>query len=160
MRLPIGTEAKCFAFGWIPAWAVAIFLSSALIAVSGVAPVSSNCGLACTLAVADEMSPQAKLLFGFAMGAVMLAARQRRPSTTAMLAVRDGFAAAAAMAIVLAILPEAWSRGFGIGLFGTRFSAGPTAIYLASAAIGGGIGTLLERSCRRRLLVTYVGGES
>lgn len=135
----------------MPAWAAGIYLASALIAALELAPEARGCGAACTFAVADAVSPQAKLVTGALLGAMMWLARRRRPAGFAAMALRDAIAGMVAVALALALIPAGWSRGFGLGLFEQRFAPLPTLIYLASAAAGAVVGTLLERSCRRRL---------
>lgn len=135
----------------MPAWAAGLYIASALIAVLELAPAARGCGAACALMVADAVSPPAKLMVGALLGALMLAARRRQPAGFAAMALRDAIAGMVAVALALALIPAGWSRGFGLGLFEQRFAPLPTLIYLASAAAGAVVGTLLERSCRRRL---------
>ena len=60
------------------------------------------------------------------------------------------FCAAVAMLLMLALLPAAWSRGFGIGIAGARFEPVLVGIYLsgalAAALTFGGV----ERRCLAR----------
>ena len=135
----------------MPAWAAGLYLASAVIAVLELAPAARGCGAACTLMVTDAVSPPAKLMVGALLGALMLAARRQRPGGFAAMALRDAVAGMVAVALTLALLPDGWSSGFGIGLFEQRVAPLATLIYLASAAAGAVLGTLLERSCRRRL---------
>ena len=127
-------------------------LASASIAALELAPIARGCGLFCAFPVLDAVSPQAKLAFGGMLGALMWLVRRRRPASFAALAIRDAAAGAAAALLALALLPAAWSRGFGAGLFEARFAPLPTAIYVTSAIAGAVLGTLLERSCRRQLI--------
>lgn len=150
--MPFRPGVKCFLFAWIPAWGIGVFAASAFLAALGLSPAIDGCGVRCTFDVADAVSPQAKLAFGVLLGLAMWLARMPRPSSIATLACRDATAGVLATVAVLVLLPESWSRGFGIGLFGTRFALLPTAIYLVSAAIGAVVGTFLERSCRKQLI--------
>ena len=111
-------------------------------------PGTRKCGLACIVPVVDAITPQAKLIFGAFVGALMLLARCARPRAAAMQSVRDALAGARAAALVLALVPD----GFGVAFLSTRHLTVPNVLYLAGAALGGTLGTLLERSCRRSLI--------
>jgi len=54
------------------------------------------------------------------------------------------------MLLVLALLPEQWSPGFGIGLMGRRFAPEVTIIYLAAALLSGLVFSLSEAKCLAR----------
>lgn len=140
---------RCFLAGWVSAWAIAIFLSSALLAHFRMAPAAGDCGVSCFFDVVDEMAPQAKLMFGIVLGLLMLAARRRRTTRTLALAARDGAAATVAMALTLALLPAEWSRGFGTAIPASRFELWPVVVYLGSAVAGAVLGSLTEGTCRR-----------
>jgi hypothetical protein len=56
------------------------------------------------------------------------------------------------IALVVALLPEYWSRGFGVGLDGTRFAPLPTAIYLIGGLASGAVFLLAEARCMSRSL--------
>ena len=141
---------KCFLFGWVAAWVAAIYLSCALIWLGGLARVVSGAsGVGAIFAIADAISPWAKLAVGMALGALLLTRRKLLPQrgTAALLA--DCLAAAAAMAIVLALLPTPWCAGFGIGLTGQRFAPLASALYIGAAMLGAVLVVPLEASCRR-----------
>ena len=87
-------------------------------------------------------------MFGTLLGALMWIARRKRPATVAPLMLRDAVAGAAAAAIVAEALPG----GFGIAFIDAPGAPLPNALYLLGAAAGGAMGTLLERSCRSRLI--------
>lgn len=146
--LPFAPATKCFLFAWIPAWGAGLTLASLLIASFELAPATRGCGAVCTFPVLDAITPQAKLAFGALLGALMWLARRRRPQAVAPLLLRDAVAGAVAAAMVA----ELWPGGFGIDLACATSSPAANATYLVGAALGGALGTLLERSCRARLL--------
>ncbi|TMM48825.1 hypothetical protein [Qipengyuania marisflavi] len=139
---------KCFAFGWVPAWALAIFLASAAIAAAGLSPLANGQSFGAGMfAVADEVSPMAKLGFGLIFGGLALAARKLLRLERAMLRLADILAAITAQLLALALIPADWSRGYGIGLTGERFATETLPIYLAAALVAGSLVTLAEGSC-------------
>lgn len=142
-------DGRCFLAGWVSAWAVAIFLSSAVLAHLRMAPAAGDCGMSCFFAVADEVSPQTKLVFGITLGLMMLSAMRLTDDRLLPTVALNAAASLTAMIATLALLPAEWSRGFGIAIFPSRFALWPTIIYLASALVAALVGTLIERSCRR-----------
>lgn len=142
---------KCFFIAWIFGWAVAVYLPSAAIALAQLSPLAKDQGfLAATLAVADEVSPAAKIGYALLLALLLLAARRLpklpRSSTLAL----DVALACLAMFLVIALLPGEWSRGFGVGLSGVRFGTEATLIYVASAAASGIVFHRAEAKCLRR----------
>jgi hypothetical protein len=103
------------------------------------------------LAVADEVAPAAKLLFGGLLALFTFVARRLVPLQSYSAVVLDMILALTSMLLVLALLPEDWSRGFGIGLVGTRFAPGATMIYAAGAILSGLVFSLSESKCSARL---------
>jgi len=139
---------KCFFIALIAAWVVAIFLPSAIVAAAGLSPLAAGRNLAAaTIEVADEVAPAAKILFALLLASLLYARRKWLP-VAALPA--DMLVACVAMLTVLALLPPDWSRGFGIGLAGTRFDPTLLAIYLLGAALAGLAFHLAERKCLRR----------
>ncbi|MGZ8287132.1 MAG: hypothetical protein ACXW27_01690 [Allosphingosinicella sp.] len=139
---------KCFFIALIAAWVVAIFLPSAIIAAAGLSPLAAGRNLAAaTFAVADEVAPAAKIGFAF-LFASLLYARRRWTRIPALAA--DILIGCVAMLTILALLPLPWSRGFGIGLGGSRFDPALLAAYLLGAASAGLAFHLSERRCLRR----------
>jgi len=139
---------KCSFTAWVLAWATAVYLPSFVIAMLSLSPLASSGNLFLdTFEVADEVSPAAKLTYGFLFGAFMILARAggagRRLSVDASIGV-------ASIALVVALLPEDWSRGFGVGLTGVRFAPLPTAIYLIGGVASGIVFSLTEKKCRSR----------
>lgn len=129
----------------MPAWGAGLYLASALIAGLELSPAAPGCGLRCTFTVVDAIPPHAKLAFGALLGALMWLARRKRPLTMAALMLRDAVAGAAAAAMVAELLPG----GFGVAFADSAALPVPNALYLVGAAMGGMLGTLLERSCHR-----------
>jgi hypothetical protein len=140
-------RAKCFFVALIAGWVVAIFLPSAMIAAAGFSPLAAGRNLAAaTIEVADEVAPAAKI--GFALlFALFLYVRRRWTRVPALPA--DILSGCAAMLAVLALIPFAWSRGFGIGLSASRFDPAPVAIYLLGGALAGLAFHLAEGKCLR-----------
>ncbi len=138
---------KCFFVALIAGWVVAIFLPSLIVAAAGLSPLAAGRNLAAaTVRVADEVAPAAKIGFALLFAALLYA---RRRWTAAPALPADLLVGCAAMLAVLALLPLAWSRGFGIGLSGRRFDPDLLAIYLVGGALAGLAFHLAERSCLR-----------
>ncbi|TSB01435.1 hypothetical protein [Sphingorhabdus contaminans] len=100
-----------------------------------------------TFKVADEVSPAAKLTYGSLFGAFLMLARAGGAGCKLSVNVLIGVAS---IALVVALLPEYWSRGFGIGLTGVRFDPLPTAIYLIGGVASGVVFSLTEKKCQSR----------
>jgi hypothetical protein len=141
---------KCFFLAITLAWAVAIFLSSALVALAALSPFAVGKSLpAATWAVADEVGPAAKLAFVLVAAPLLFASATRLRGAAALAA--EIASACTAMLLTLALLPQSWSRGFGFGLTGTRLDPAALTIYVASAAIAALAFHLSEAKCRRVL---------
>jgi hypothetical protein len=139
---------RCFFIALVFGWVAAVYLPAAIIAASGLSPLAAGRSLPGAIwAVADETAPAAKLGFALAF-ALLLFARRRLLASFTLAA--DMAAGGAAMLLVLALLPQYWSRGFGIGLGGTRFDPTLLAIYLASGALAGLGFSLSEAGCGKR----------
>ncbi|HEY0411912.1 MAG TPA: hypothetical protein VGD66_02075 [Allosphingosinicella sp.] len=133
---PARARPKCFLLALLLAWVVAVFLSSALIALAHLSPLAQARRFPASVwAVADEVGPAAKLAFVLLLAPLLLLAEALAPPRLrAALAI---LLACAAMLLALALVPAAWSRGFGIGLTGARFDPSTLPIYLGSAALAG-----------------------
>jgi hypothetical protein len=139
---------KCFFVALSAGWAVAIFAPSATIAAAGLSPLAAGRNLAAaTIEVADEVAPAAKLGFALVF-AVLLYVRRRWTRVPALPA--DMLIGGVAMLATLALLPEPWSRGFGIGLAGDRFDPILLAVYFLGGALAGLAFRLAETRCLRR----------
>ena len=142
------TSAKCFFVAWMLAWATAVYLPSLTITLLSLSPLPSGGNLLLdTFQVADEVSPAAKLTYAVLFGALVIAARVAGAGHGVPTSVVIGVIS---MVLVVALLPEYWSRGFGIGLKGVRFDPLPTAIYLIGGFASGVVFALLEAKCLSR----------
>lgn len=148
MKLLDNLSPKCFFIAWVFAWVAAIFIPSAAISFWGLSPLAiENDFFGGIIAVADEVAPAAKLSFAIIFACLLLVARAARPTPGAIL---DSILGAVSILVVLALLPSDWSRGFGIGLFGTRFAALPTAIYVIGGLSSGLVFSISEARCKKR----------
>lgn len=142
------TSPKCFFTAWVLAWATAVYLPSLVIAMLSLSPLASGGNLFLdTFEVADEVSPAAKLTYGVLFGALLMLARAGGAGRKLSVDVSIGVAS---IALVVALLPEYLSRGFGIGLTGARFDPLPTAIYLIGGVASGVVFSLTEKKCLSR----------
>lgn len=146
---------KCLFPAWLFAWVVAIFLPSATIAYLGLSPAAAAIGVgfenifATTWKVGDGIGPFAKLSFGALLLAQFFAVQRLRLNGVALYVVSVA-AAAVAMVLALALLPAEYSRGFGIGLSGTRFEPTLTAIYAVGGALAGATFAFALQRCAKR----------
>lgn len=119
---------------WLLAWGCSIFFSSALLAV--LYPVNQVGFLSRFWAIADEMSPLAKLMFGGGLALTfILLASARRISRFSYL--QFGPAAATIPAIVMAIIPVDYSRGFGLGFSAELFDPVELGCWMIGSFLGG-----------------------
>jgi hypothetical protein len=138
---------KCYFTAWIFGWVVAIYLPSALLALTGLSPLAAGRSFtSATFEIADEVAPAAKIGFAVGLGLLLLAVRRVKLARPAAVAA-DMLLAGLAMSLALALLPADWSRGFGIGMTGSRFAPGATAIYLLGAVFAGLVLSLAESRC-------------
>jgi hypothetical protein len=148
MKLARTVTPKCFFIAWISGWVIAIYVPSVLIALAGLSPLAAGKGLLSgAFAVADEVAPAAKLCFAALMAIFMLIARRLVADRNLLTVILDMSLALSAMILVIALLPQDWSRGFGIGLANTRFAVLPTAIYAFGAILSGLAFSLSEANC-------------
>ena len=148
MKLLDNVSPKCFFVAWVFAWVAAIFIPSVAISVLGLSPLANENDLfGGIVAVADEVAPAAKLSFAVIFACLLLVARAARPTPGAKL---DSILGTISILVVLALLPSEWSRGFGIGLYGTRFAALPTAIYVIGGLSSGLVFSISEARCMKR----------
>lgn len=145
------TTPKCFFAAWIFGWVTAIYVPSALVAATGLSPVAEGKGfLAAIFAVADEVAPAAKIGFAVILAGLMLTARMLKGSRGMTALATDMVLAVVAMLVMLVALPLGWSRGFGIGLTGTRCAFDATMIYFAGALLSGMVFSISEARCLAR----------
>lgn len=141
------TTLKCFFVAWIFGWVTAIYVPSLVIAAASLSPLATTSNFfGYVFAVADQVAPAAKLSFAALFAGFALAARRLGKARASV----DAASGMAAMMLVVALLPEDWSRGFGIGLAGTRFAVLPTATYLGGGLLAGIVLSVSEARCRAR----------
>lgn len=139
---------KCLFVAWVLGWATAVYLPSLSIALLGLSPLSPNGNLFVdTFQIADEVSPAAKLAYGSLFGGFLLAARAVPVRRQIFV---DAGIGVVCMLVVVAFLPEGWSRGFGIGLNGSRFGSIQTVIYVVGGLVSGVVFSTSESRCRLR----------
>lgn len=142
------TLPKCFFVAWVLAWATAVYLPSLAIALLTLSPLPSGGNLFLdTFQVADEVSPAAKLTYAAFFSALVILARVGGAGRRMSINVPIGVVS---MALVVALLPEYLSRGFGIGLNGVRFDPLLTALYLIGGLASGIVFSLTEAKCLLR----------
>ncbi len=148
MILARPSTPKCFFVAWIFGWVTAIYVPSLVITLAGLSPLTTGHNFfGDVFAVADEVAPAAKLAFAFLFASFLILAAKFGSTRATVVHMALG---AVAMLLVVALLPQQWSRGFGVGLAGTRFAALPTAIYIGSGLLSGLVFSLSEARCRAR----------
>jgi hypothetical protein len=126
-------------------WATAVYLPSLLIALLSLSPLATGENLFVdTFQVADEVSPAAKLAFAVLFGGLLIGVRAARGLRRMLV---DALFGAVSIMLVVAVLPESWSRGFGVGLSGVRFATGPLTIYIIGGLLSGLVFSLAEARC-------------
>jgi hypothetical protein len=139
---------KCLFVAWVFGWVTAIYLPSVSIALLSLSPLAPRGNLFVdAFQVADEVSPAAKLSFAILFGGGLVVMRMAGAGRRLLL---DGMLGVLSMMLVVAFLPEDWSRGFGIGLNGIRFEMAPTIIYLIGGFLSGIVFSLFEARCIAR----------
>jgi hypothetical protein len=92
--------------------------------------------------IADEMGPFVNISIVFLFGGLLYIFRKILKNRFFYLT--NIISALIAVILVLAFLPENISRGYGIGLTGFRFDPKTFPIYLAGAAFGGTVYSLVN----------------
>ncbi|WP_066532118.1 hypothetical protein [Erythrobacter sp. CCH5-A1] len=119
-----------------------------MIALLSLSPLASGGHLLLdTFEVADEVSPAAKLTYAILFGALVMSSRASGAGRGLSI---NSLIGMVSIALVVALLPEYLSRGFGIGLNGIRFDPLPTAIYLIGGFASGVVFSLSEAKCLSR----------
>lgn len=91
-----------------------------------------------TWAVADEMGPAVKISIILLFAICIFTYRKFSAKNNFILSsIISAFFATVSVLLVLAFLPAEYSRGFGIGLTGTRFDEQVIVFYLIGAVAGG-----------------------
>jgi hypothetical protein len=137
-------DFRCSGPAWLFGWVTAVFLPSLLIAFEryGLAGLPGNSWKA-----ADDIGPFAKLLLGALLILFFWLATRLHAGPLALRAALGGLAA---MALTLALIPAAYSRGFGIGLSGARFDPAILPWYAIGAVAAGCVFALALARCRAR----------
>jgi len=127
------------------AWIVAFYLPAFLIAATGHA--GSGSALSAMWLMTDRVGLAVKLALGVLFIILLLGHRRAIALPTPIRAAADALLGALAMFLLLAFLPESWSRGFGIGLTGTRFDPDTLPWYLLGGLAAGLVFTLADAKC-------------
>lgn len=136
---------KCLFAAWVVGWATAVYVPSLSIALLSLSPLATGTNLFLdTFQVADEVSPAAKLAFAVLFGSFLVGMRMAGAKRRLLI---DALVGVISVIIVVAFLPEDWSRGFGIGLARVRFDTVLTTIYVIGGFLGGVVFSLSEARC-------------
>jgi hypothetical protein len=153
---------RCTLTALLWAWVTMVFATSALVALL-VAPndtitaiVAERGPVGATVRLADEMGPAVKLLLIAVFALLVLLGERVAARPVAARYALNAALGAAAMLLVLAVVPASFSRGFGVGLTGQRFHASLLPIYLTCGALAGLAFTHSATVCRRRLVTPAV----
>jgi hypothetical protein len=145
------SDLRCTLTALLAAWVTMVFGASLLIAAFGPGPGPSTLqelGRAVWKG-ADDMGPAVKLLLIVLFALQLLGGRRRRdPERTEKSLVAGGILGAFAMLYTVALIPRSYSRGFAVGLTGTRFDLAILPLYLCAGAVGGIVFTLSRAKCR------------
>ena len=152
------SSIRCFGTAWIIGWAVAVFVPSAIIAYA--APSSApdqpwsgfNGFLSATWNIADEVGPFAKIAFGAMFLALCAGIASFKIQAPFKILVLFCMAGIAAMLAALLLIPEAYSRGFGIGLTGARLDSSTLPYYIAGGMAAGAAFYFVQWSCTTKAL--------
>ena len=137
-------------FGWV----ALVFVSSALVVGLSTGPVAGAGGpgayLAATWEVADKVGPAVKLLLVALFAALVIPAERLRPHALAGHLALMALLGVVAMGLTLALIPEALSRGFGVGLTGARFDVAALPAYAVGGVAGGLVYAASAWSCEQK----------
>lgn len=146
-------DLRCTLTALLAAWVTMVFGASLLMAAfrPGPAPIETVQDLARVVwQGADDIGPAVKLLLIVLFAVQMLGGRRRNPPRDGNRIDLNALLGAMAMLYTIALIPESYSRGFGVGLTGRRFDPAVTAIYLLAGALGGIVFTVSRARCRSR----------
>ena len=145
------SDLRCTLAALLAAWVTMVFGTSLLMAAFGPGPgptTLQELGRAVWKG-ADDIGPAVKLLLIVLFALQQLGGRRRDPklgSERSLLA--GGILGAFAMLYTVALIPRSYSRGFGVGLTGSRFDLAVLPIYLCAGVLGGVVFTLSRERCR------------
>lgn len=126
------------------AWLVALYVPALLIA------ATTNIGAANPFVAMWELTDAVdiivKLGFALVFSAFVMAGRLI-PLGPRTRMIADALLGVAAMALLLALIPADWSRGFGIGLTGARFDPATLPSYLFGGLLAGLLFTTADARC-------------
>lgn len=134
---------RCFLPAWITAWFTAVFLTSALIAYSGISRAATVIGTgfhrlpASTWKVADDVGPAVKLMMGGFLLVGFWGLRQASALSWCARYATSILIGLIAVAATIGLVPSTLSRGFAAALTGARFDATTTIIYLLGGVLAG-----------------------
>lgn len=154
-----GKPLRCWMLALLSGWVTVVFTSSVLIVLRDVPNAMTRAGfgspgwIAASWRVADEMAPSAKLLLVAILAMLLWLSEQWLPARMADAQTWQSFLRNigigwVSMILTLALVPADLSRGFGVGLSGTRFDPVVLPLYLVSAALGAIVYTVSVGRCR------------
>ena len=150
------TLLRCSGPAWLAGWVTAVFLPSALIAGLGLSEPAAALGdgfqhlPAATWKVADDVGPAAKLLLGSLLALCFLVSERLASTQAASHYAGNVAAGLLAISSTLYLIPAAYSRGFGVGLTGSRFDSTTFPLYLVGGAAAGLVFTYALIRCDRK----------
>lgn len=141
----------------LAAWVTMVFGSSAVLAIAGrggAAHFAAGERVSLPRAiweVADNVEPVAKIALILVFAVLRLGASRAFTPARASWSYTVSIAIGAFTIIsVLALLPTDLSRGFGVGLTGTRFSSSTFPVYLGAGMAAGAVFTYVQRRRTQR----------
>jgi hypothetical protein len=146
------SDLRCTLTALLAAWVTMVFGASLLMAAFGPGPGPTGLQKLARAGWqgADDMGPAVKLLLIALFALLVLGGRRVEPQRAWQRLAVDAMLGAMAMLFTLALIPESFSRGFGVGLTGARFDSAVLPIYLCAGALGGIVFTLSRARCRSR----------
>jgi ribosomal protein L7/L12 len=153
---------RCAFSAWIISWAIAVFLPSAVFAYLGLFTSAAgieqglSAFLAATWQAADDVGPVAKLMVGAWFALLCGVAVLRMPSNFLAQAIALSICGALGMLFALLLIPAAYSRGFGIGLSGSRLDQQTLPIYMLGGLVSGFLLSILYWRCHKKHVTSLV----
>lgn len=141
---------RCLLPAWLFGWVTAIFLPGAVLALTYLGVPLSRLPEA-VWRMGDDIGPVAKLMLGALLFIGFLAVDRRGITGQFSHLLASVAGAAIAMLATIALVPPSYSRGFALGLTGTRFDLATLPAYLIGAVLAGVVFSWSIRRCQRRL---------